>query len=212
MLGASLKLVSQTIFGANQSLEMQSSHYKSLVIKLHQGKFWVARTANVRGYENSLKQGTCTNYYIKKYGYHSILAISSQSCHDLVVKLMREHGLENVRGTAYHTEKLTLLQRKRLEVELAQVLSEQAVKKTLYVLRSNENRYYVRTTTKNIKESFKHKCIYQAPVVTPLDKENMIKTLMLMFGVNSVGGGSHVQPVFDKISLYGNCLDQYQSL
>lgn len=98
-----------------------------LAIKLKDGKFWVAETGNRKGYENSLREGTCTNAYIKKYGFDSILEASSKPCKGLVIKLMHKHGLENVRGTCYKKEVLTQEERKEVLSLLTRYTEEVAV-------------------------------------------------------------------------------------
>lgn len=104
-----------------------------LIIKLNEGKIWVAQTSNPRGYETSLRDKTCTNSYIKAYGFNAILETSHEPCQKIIIDLMHQYGMENVRGTFYPKEMLNSKQKEEIKLLLkerqttASVLKEKEV-------------------------------------------------------------------------------------
>lgn len=107
-----------------------------VVLELNDDKVWVARTRNAEQYVKYIEEGSQPQW-VKKYGYKSVLEVSSEDSLKVTLKYMSSHGIENVRGFHHPTDKLSEKQVNEIK-EAIEKLSER--EKALEHLRSTASK------------------------------------------------------------------------
>jgi hypothetical protein len=79
---------------------MQMFH--TVVLKLEEDKYWVARTRNPSQYIAYLtEEGNTAPAWVNKWGFIEVVDITSDDSRDVLVNMARQYGIKNVRGNAF---------------------------------------------------------------------------------------------------------------